>query len=210
MEFSAVGAEIITICKPDLFILGLRQIPGGNGFGARILDHLGIGVWHRYLARTSLAFQLFSHQVYENQGLFVSAIGWKFTNSFEVCPATKEKQTTTVITADVTLGRDDTTGLGGVPSYHQYQDQNKAQQFRFYIPSSSDTSSIDFGRFRGIYSVKSHPEFGLLGSGDLDRIAIRYFGNCPGDGADRSTSEREGCEEKGYQSCKQAKDEKIF
>ncbi len=112
MEFFAVGAEIITISKLDLFILGLWQIPGRNGFGARLLDHLWIGVRHQCLARASRAFQLVGQQVYKNQAFLVGAIGRKVTNSLKVSPATEKKQTTAVIAADVTFGPDDTSGPG--------------------------------------------------------------------------------------------------
>lgn len=44
----------------------------------------------------------------------------------------------------------------------------------------------------------------------MDRIAFRSLTDCPSDGADGFASERERCEEKGCQSCEQAKDEKAF
>jgi len=41
----------------------------------------------------------------------------------------------------------------------------------------------DLGRFRGIYTVQTDFELGLFGCDDLDGIAVRYFGDCAGDGA---------------------------
>lgn len=43
---------------------------------------------------------------------------------------------------------------------------------------------ISFGRFRCIDTVEADPEFGSLWGGDLDRIAVRYFGDRTNDDAD--------------------------
>ncbi|MBI5606760.1 MAG: hypothetical protein HY879_25800 [Deltaproteobacteria bacterium] len=78
LEFLAPWTKIITIGERDLFIPGLGQIPGDNDFGARLLDHFGIGVRHRRLARKSRAFQLVGHEVHQNQAFLLEAIGRKF------------------------------------------------------------------------------------------------------------------------------------
>lgn len=133
LELLAAWTKIITIGERHLFIPGLRQIPGDNDFGAWLLDHFGIGVRHRRLARTSRAFQLVGHEVHQNQAFLLGAIGRKLADRLEVCPAAEEEQAAAVIAANVTFSRDDTSGLGRIPDHnHQDRDQNKAQPFRFH------------------------------------------------------------------------------